>query len=256
MNMVDNILGSGTPPTGESTTPEQAPNDSNRSAEARIHELNAKANAFESELAAIKAQQAQPQTSPDEADSSPQSWGDIPKPRLREIAFEAAKEGNQAYYNAAMEELDRRSTSSAKDEAVNEVNETLRKRQYADQVADFIVNKYGDEAKDPSSKLRQRAEQYYAKAVQEHGKDTVEGIPDIQLMAFSAAYTDLHAGDQDELTRLRDENDRLKSSLNINTGGATFREGRGSQERKDMLRKGDIKSALKESDFIKRLTGG
>lgn len=271
-NIVENILGKAPQPAQKSTAEQESGGGRDRTAEARIQELVNQKKEYEARWsdATERVNQLEAQVQqlsqrgmgqvhdghgdPSE-DSSPRSWSDLSDSQVRELAFVKGRE-DPAYFSAGLDELVRRGIDKAAKDVRSSIETDLEKKSYKDQVASFIVQKFGDDAKDPNSELRKRAEYYYSEAMKRNGREAVESIPEIQVMAFNQAYLDLHESEQDELSRLRDENQRLKQTFSMETGSASsFRSPRGDESRVEKLKSGNIRDVIKESSLLKRFTG-
>lgn len=191
---------------------------------------------------------------------TPQSWADLSDSDLRRIITNQGQE-NPEYMAAALEEMVRRRVETQVTRAKKDVNTEHSVLQEKNRVMTEAARRFGSDVNDSSSELFRLADQYYAREIEaarlkfgeKQGKEVVDRTPSLMLNAFAQAYHDLHSGERDELQNLRAEMERRKrmEAMERGTGGVW----RPNNERADALRKGDVKSAIRQSSTFRSFLG-
>jgi len=167
---------------------------------------------------------------------------DLDTSSIEEIVKKGVEESNPGYLTGAMRELMERTAAAAEKRATEAAQRNLEHTMEQQRVSARINAEFGAQVLDPDSDLRQRADEYAARAMRADPQ-ILNKIPDLLYHCFASADRDLKVGEKAELEtfrkqdvdrRARDEIERSRSALVI----------KARDDVAEKLKNKDIKGAL------------
>jgi hypothetical protein len=169
-------------------------------------------------------------------------FADLDANSIEEIAKKGIEESNPGYLTGAMRELMERTAAAAEKRATENAQRNLEHTMETQRVAARINAEFGAAVLDQDSELRQRADEYAARALRVDPQILTK-IPDLLYHCFASADRDLKVGEKAELDvfrkqdmdrRAREELERSRSALVI----------KARDDVAEKLKNKDIKGAL------------
>jgi hypothetical protein len=254
--LVDKFAGGSSPAAGGPTTSDKDGDGGsrrNRDAESRIAQLTREKNNFRaameqqsSEVRELREQFAEMRGQMSvngQPDKPISSWSEVQDiPGALKMGLNPESPNPDAVYNA-MDEMIRRRFDSFKDDVLNQGRQEHQQADLSRQVEAEISQKFGDEARDTTSPLFERASAYAQQFKQRYGDDVLDRHPDMALDAFARAKIDLTAGESDRIKELEGQLESLKAQGSVEPGSRSV--ARQSDEVRDALKARDPKAAIR-----------
>lgn len=266
--LADAIMGGSSQPNGgpASSDPSGDGGNSRRrpDAEARIAALTRERNNFKAlmeqnanEVRQIREQFAElrGQMSASGSSSKPiRSWDEVPDsdiPKALKVGLDPENPNPDAVYNA-MSEMVRRELRSFKDEVLTQGRKEYQHSNLAQQVESEILQRFGEDARDTTSPLFERASAYAQQFKQRYGDDVLDRHPDMALDAFARAKLDLSGDQSDRVRQLEAELERRKAMGSMEPGSRSVAPQ--SDEVREALKNRDPKAAIRALGTVQSFT--
>lgn len=183
---------------------------------------------------------------------TPTSWSDFSEDQLAQIISDPETRENPAAQTQALLNLVKKSQSQAVKESMDQIKSQQQLDARKNMALREAAQRYGDDVVNERSDLYQIANQTYLGLAKRFGQETIEQMPELQLLCFQAADSHLKADLLQKYQTLLKEHEGLKRRVGV-MEDVSDRVSEATTARREALSRGDIKGAIRQLQSIRSL---